>query len=98
MQSFKSAASVALRMRLSAYTTCEVSDALIKLRVSHGGHIPDIHMLSPSSGSTRLCGRAYTVRMVLKSEADHPGARLEGHFIDAVPDECVIVIDAPLGA
>ena len=39
-------------LALYKYSTCEISDALIKLGLPHGGHIPDIHMLSPApSGS-----------------------------------------------
>lgn len=30
------------------FSTCEISDALLKLGIPHGGHIPDIEMVSPS--------------------------------------------------
>lgn len=76
------------------FSTCEISDALIKLGVSTGGHIPDIQMFSPSSSSaTRICAPAYTVQMVLASEESAP--KLSSHFVDTAPEGCIIVIDAP---
>ncbi|CAL1706487.1 unnamed protein product [Somion occarium] len=79
---------------LSNFSSCEISDALIKLGLPHGGHIPDIQMYSPSQTSdTRLCGPAYTVQMVLASEKSAP--KLPNHFVDTVPDGSVVVIDAP---
>ena len=78
---------------LSVFSTCEISDALIKLGVPHGGFIPDIHMLSPSPPSNVcLCARAYTVQMV---PADPSVPKLSSHFVDTVPFESVIVINAP---
>ncbi|THH19836.1 hypothetical protein EW146_g1379 [Bondarzewia mesenterica] len=83
---------------LADYSTCELSDALLKLGVVHGGHISDIHMISPSPSSSiaesaRLCGPAYTVRMVLTSDASSP--KLNGHFVDLAPEGSVIFIDVP---
>ena len=81
---------------LSKFSTCEISDALIKLGVPHGGHIPDIHMLSPSphtAGDMRICGPAYTVQMVLGSDTSAP--KLSSHFVDTAPAGSIIVIAAP---
>ncbi|GJE97763.1 RraA-like protein [Phanerochaete sordida] len=83
---------------LSQFSTCEISDALIKLGVPHGGHIPDIHMLSPSphaseAANTRMCGPAYTVQMVLGSDTSAP--KPAAHFVDTAPAGSVIVIAAP---
>ena len=77
---------------LSKYSSCEVSDALIKLGAPHGGHIPDMTMLSPADQTTRLCGPAYTVQMVLGSNKDAP--KLSAHFVDTVPHGSVVVINA----
>ena len=87
----------------SDFSTCELSDALLKLGVPHGGHIPDIHRISPNSdsnGSTsvRLCGPAYTVRLVLASEHDAPKLQGHHHFVDLVPDGSVVFISAPPGS
>ncbi|GJJ06398.1 hypothetical protein Clacol_000589 [Clathrus columnatus] len=78
---------------LSGFSSCEVSDALVKLGLPHGGHIPDIHLLSPVDPKTRICGSAYTVKMVTSSDTSAP--RLEKHFVDTATPESVIVIDTP---
>ena len=79
---------------LSSFSTCEISDALIKLGLPHGGHIPDIHFMS-SSGSIpkSICGPAYTVQVVLASDQDAP--RIKEHFVDTAKEGSVIVIAAP---
>lgn len=79
---------------LAEFSTCEISDALVKVGQPHGGHIPDIFMVSPSpNGPTRICGPAYTVRMVLKSDTASPS--LSSHFVDTAPEGSVIVVEAP---
>ena len=79
--------------KLAGFSTCEISDALIKLGSPNGGHIPDIHMVSPSDATIRVCGPAYTVQMVLGSNKDAP--KLSAHFADTAPKGSVIVINAP---
>ncbi|KAF9452744.1 RraA-like protein [Macrolepiota fuliginosa MF-IS2] len=81
--------------KLVEFSTCEISDALIKLKLPHGGYIPDIHMLSPSASesSLRICGPAYTVRMVSASDTAAP--KLSAHFVDTAPEGSVVVIGAP---
>ncbi|KAI0030486.1 RraA-like protein [Vararia minispora EC-137] len=87
-------------LALADFSTCEISDALLKLGVPHGGHIPDLARFSPTPSSDtappRLCGPAYTVRMVLVSDTDAP--RLQGHFVDCIPDGSVAFIAAPSNA
>ena len=81
-------------MTLGQFSTCEVSDALIKLGVLNGGHIPDIVMMSPPNDFGQpLCAPAYTVKMVLASDAAAP--RLTHHFVDTAPAGSFIVIDGP---
>lgn len=79
--------------QLSDFSACEISDALIKLGSPNGGHIPDIHLVSPIGFSQRICGPAYTVQMVFTSDAGAP--KLSSHFIDAALAGAVVVIDAP---
>jgi len=83
---------------LADFSTCEISDALIKLSVPHGGLLPDIHMLSPttSNSAVRICSPAYTVQMVSSSNKDAPS--LSEHFVDTAPADSVVVIDAPPGS
>ena len=82
---------------ISEFSSCEISDALIKLGVPHGGHIPDIHMLSPSTSSpgVKICAPAYTVQMVLSSDNSAP--KLSEHFVDTATEGSIIVIDSPPG-
>ena len=82
-----------LIQQLSGFSACEISDALIKLGFYNGGHIPDIHLVSPSESSQIICGPAYTVQMVFSSETNAPN--LSSHFVDTAPHGSVIVIDAP---
>jgi hypothetical protein len=98
-----------LTLAQSDFSTCEVSDALIKLGVPHGGHIPDIHCISPLSEREtggraqgvpvpvrRLCGPAYTVRMVFASDRDAPKLQ-QSHFVDLAPKGSIAFVSAPSG-
>jgi len=81
---------------LADFSTCEISDALIKLDVPSGGHIPDIHMVSPvTDAGFRICCPAYTVKMV---NSDEEAPSLSEHFVDTAPAGSVIVIEAPKGS
>jgi regulator of RNase E activity RraA len=75
--------------KLASFTACEISDALVKLGVSNGGAIPGLTMFSGG----RICGPAYTVKMVFASDTSAP--KLSEHFVDTAPAGTVIVIDAP---
>ncbi|KAJ7497256.1 ribonuclease E inhibitor RraA/Dimethylmenaquinone methyltransferase [Mycena latifolia] len=75
--------------KLASYSTCELSDALIKLGVGSGGYLPGLDLFS----SGKICGPAYTVKMVLSSDTSAP--KLSEHYVDTAPAGSVIVIDAP---
>ncbi|KAF7321266.1 4-hydroxy-4-methyl-2-oxoglutarate aldolase [Mycena kentingensis (nom. inval.)] len=75
--------------RLAAFTSCELSDALLKLKVSTGGFLPGIQLRS----SGTICAPAYTVQMVLSSDTTAP--KLSEHFVDTAPAGAAIVIDVP---
>jgi regulator of RNase E activity RraA len=86
---------------LAEFSTCELADALLKLGVPHGGHIPGLYQLSQSPKSAqepskRLCGPAYTVRIVHGADTSAP--KLQGHFVDLIPEGSVAFIAAPPGA
>ena len=93
LRTMSSSSASDVQAKLAGFSTCEISDALIKLGAPHGGHIPDMTMLSPADQSTRLCGPAYTVQMVLGSNKDAP--KLSAHFVDTVPHGSVVLINAP---
>jgi len=75
-----------------SFSSCELSDALIKLGVRHGGHIPDI-VCQLDNHFVAVRGPAYTVQMVKASDTNAP--TLESHFVDTVVKGAVVVIDAP---
>ncbi|KDN44093.1 RraA-like protein [Tilletiaria anomala UBC 951] len=90
-----SPATAALAAKLGKYSTCEVSDALIKLKLPHGGHLPGIDMLSPQhlARQTRICGPAFTVKMVSQTEESAP--KPAKHFVDAAEPGSVMIVTAP---
>ncbi|KAF8331097.1 RraA-like protein [Cantharellus anzutake] len=85
--------------QLASFSSCEISDALVKLGVKSGGHIPDIEMYSPHSvrvpdaEGVKICGPAFTVKMVEASDKTSPTP--SDHFVDAAPRGHVVVISAP---
>ncbi|KAK4152523.1 ribonuclease E inhibitor RraA/Dimethylmenaquinone methyltransferase [Chaetomidium leptoderma] len=78
---------------LQEYTTCDVADALVKLRVYHGGFLPGITMWSPQhqDGPTKIVGPAYTVQY---ATIEHGRPKRPGHYIDSVPAGAVIFVTA----
>ncbi|KZS98685.1 RraA-like protein [Sistotremastrum niveocremeum HHB9708] len=80
---------------LAGLSTCEISDALIKLGVTHGGYMPGLNRLSPSRDSEDvLSGPALTVQMVPSSDPNAP--KLDQHFVDLAQKDTIMVIAAPL--
>lgn len=76
------------------YSTCEISDALVKLGSPHGGCLVDIHCISPGPYSDlRIEGPAYTVKMVPFDDKVSPKPSV--HFVDGAKEGHVIVISAP---
>lgn len=93
--------SSSLASLLRKWSTCEISDAFVKLGHNRPWYIPDIVRYSPSrsasgGGPSKICGPAYTVKMALASDKASP--KPEKHFVDAIgPEGCVVVISTPLG-
>ncbi|KAG8864515.1 hypothetical protein FRB96_005018 [Tulasnella sp. 330] len=94
-----------LRSLLHPYTTCEISDAFIKLKHNRPWYIPDIIQYSPTKPSdiayasqptneNKICGPAYTVRMVLAVDKQSPTPK--EHFVDAIPEGSIVVISSPV--
>jgi hypothetical protein len=59
---------------LSNYSTCDISDALLKLGIPTGGFLPGLSLWSPhrQEGPTRLAGPAYTVNFVRNHQTNAP--------------------------
>ncbi|KAI9639645.1 ribonuclease E inhibitor RraA/Dimethylmenaquinone methyltransferase [Dioszegia hungarica] len=91
-----------LKQKLLQISTCDISDALVKLRLDGdgtqtGGLIPDLKMYSPlyEAGTTRIVGPVFTVRMTLASDGTSP--RPSTHFVDACPGEHIMMMQVPRG-
>ncbi|KAL2021639.1 hypothetical protein VTK56DRAFT_6992 [Thermocarpiscus australiensis] len=79
---------------LQEYTTCDVSDALCKLDIFHGGFLPGLTMWSPQrqDGPTKIVGPAYTVQY---ASIDDGRPKCPSHYIDSIPPGAVIFVSAP---
>lgn len=79
---------------LKEFTTCDISDALIKLKYRNGGFLSGLTMWSPQrqDGDTTIVGPAYTVKYALLSD---PSPKVSGHYIDTVPPNSVIFVSTP---
>lgn len=75
-----STSSDAIVHSLQKYTSCDVSDALVKLKHPRGGFLPGITLFSPErqSGDTKIVGRAYTVKYVPN---DDPTPKHPSHYV-----------------
>ncbi|GAA5933299.1 hypothetical protein JCM3775_002600 [Rhodotorula graminis] len=78
--------------QLSAFSTCEVADALVKLKHPSGGYIPDLDRFSGSEG-TVLVGEVFTVELVDGQDTESP--KLDGHFVDLAEPDSVLFISTP---
>jgi len=82
------------------FSTCEISDALVKLGIPHGGYMTGIELISPNlreddkDAPFSLCGPAYTVRIVDATKADAP-SKLAGHYVDGIEAGSVVIIETP---
>ncbi|KAG9252548.1 ribonuclease E inhibitor RraA/Dimethylmenaquinone methyltransferase [Emericellopsis atlantica] len=82
---------------LKEFTTCDVSDALQKLKdpeVRNGGFLSGLSNWSPTrqQEDTKIVGPLYTVKY---SPLDDPAPKLAKHYIDSVPEGAVIFISSP---
>lgn len=87
---------------LRDYTACDVSDALVKLKVPGGGFIPDLHLYSQPSGPDApvTIAPASTMLFVPKGTGlDSPAANIpkDAHWADLTPPDTVVVIRQPDG-
>ncbi|TDZ10336.1 4-hydroxy-4-methyl-2-oxoglutarate aldolase [Colletotrichum sidae] len=79
---------------LRKFTSCDIGDALVKLKHPYGGFLDGIRMFSPGAG-TRIFGPAVTVQMVEVSDTSAP--KLDRHFVDHNEDGGVMYIQQPRG-
>ncbi|GAA5971514.1 hypothetical protein JCM11641_000623 [Rhodosporidiobolus odoratus] len=80
---------------LSSLSTCELADALIKLKHPTGGYVPDLERYSGMEGE-RLVGEVFTIEMVDSQDLEAP--KLEGHFVDLAEPGTMVFISTPVDA
>jgi regulator of RNase E activity RraA len=75
----------------------QIGDALVRLQIPHGNYLSGLQMFSPlsSAGPSRICGPAYTIRMVTASDTTSPS--LSRHFADTIPYGSVVFVSQPAG-
>ncbi|CAI7658146.1 unnamed protein product [Penicillium pancosmium] len=78
---------------LKRFTTCDIGDALVKLKHPYGGFLEGLNMYSPGGG-TSIYGPAITVKMV---ETNSPGPTPPIHFADANKEGHIMYIQQPKG-
>lgn len=80
--------------QLKQFTTCDVSNALIKLKYRNGGFLSGLTLWSPErqAGDTRIVGPAYTVKYAPLSD---PAPKHPTHYIDSVPAGSVVFVSCP---
>lgn len=80
--------------QLHAFTTCDVSHALVRLKVRNGGFLSGLTLWSPErqAGDTRIVGPAYTVQYAPLSD---PAPKLATHYMDGVPAGAVVFVSCP---
>jgi regulator of RNase E activity RraA len=90
---------------LKKFTACDISDALVRLKVPNCGFLPDLSLYSPASvaaGSPITIAPASTVLLVPKNASDlsaYPAANIpQGkHWVDLTQPETIVVIGQPKG-
>ncbi|KAK6811158.1 hypothetical protein RU639_012997 [Aspergillus parasiticus] len=82
---------------LQQFTSCDIGDALVKLKVPCGGYLSGLKMFSPgpTSPKAKIFGPAYTVRMVHASDKTAPSPKR--HFVDDIPRDSVVFVSQPKG-
>ncbi|RSL83213.1 hypothetical protein CEP52_013869 [Fusarium oligoseptatum] len=79
---------------LRRFTSCDIGDALVKLKYPYGGFLDGIRIFSPDS-QARIIGPAVTVKMVESSDESAPS--LDKHFVDHNEDGGIMYIQQPKG-
>ncbi|KAH8889005.1 RraA-like protein [Thozetella sp. PMI_491] len=87
-------ASAAAVKQLRKFTSCDIGDALVKLKYPLGGYLDGLKLWSDKPG-TRVFGPAITVKMVETSDRSSPS--LSKHFVDHNQAGSIMYIQQPKG-
>lgn len=90
---------------LRNYTACDISDALLKLKVPNCGFLSDLNLYTPPSASLSrqvLIAPASTVLFAPKTGTDlsgypEPNIPSGKHYVDLTVPETIVVISQPKG-
>ena len=90
---------------LQNYTACDISDALLKLKVPNCGLLPDLSLCTPPSASLSrqvLIAPASTVLFAPKASTDlsgYPESNIPAgkHYVDLTAPDTIVVISQPQG-
>lgn len=90
---------------LRNYTACDISDALLKLKVPNCGFLPDLNLYTPPAASLSrqiLIAPASTVLFAPKTSTDlslypEPNIPSGKHYVDLTAPETIVVISQPKG-
>ncbi|KAI1387015.1 RraA-like protein [Hypoxylon trugodes] len=90
-------ASAGAIQKLRAFASCDIGDALVKLKYPFGGFLDGITMWSPDrrAGQARMFGPVITVKMVVVSDRASPTPAQ--HFADYNEQGKVMYIQQPKG-
>jgi len=74
---------------LRRFTTCDLSDGIVKFGDKNGGYFPNLARYSSNKNHRPMVGQAYTVLFAPK---DDPRPAIKGGYIDNLPKDSVLVI------
>ncbi|KAK9462005.1 ribonuclease E inhibitor RraA/Dimethylmenaquinone methyltransferase [Lipomyces oligophaga] len=82
---------------LRVFATCDIGDALVKLKLPYGGYLDGLKMYSPEreGGTAKIFGEAITVKMVSADDKSSPS--LPKHFCDFNERDKIMFISQPKG-
>ncbi|KAK9457078.1 ribonuclease E inhibitor RraA/Dimethylmenaquinone methyltransferase [Dipodascopsis uninucleata] len=80
---------------LKTFATCDIGDALVKLKYPYGGFLEGLTMWSPQrqAGDTKIFGEAITVKMVDAKDTSSPSPA--GHYVDSASRGKIMFISQP---
>ncbi|KAF3916644.1 hypothetical protein ABW20_dc0104653 [Dactylellina cionopaga] len=85
---------------LAAYNACDISDALLKLKVPGAGFLADVVFRTQSKSSQKpIVAPAHTVTFAPKTPSPviHPSIPPSTHFADLTPPSTITIISQPPG-
>ena len=78
------------------YSSCDISDALLKLKVHNAGFIPDLKLFASTSGvDTILVGTVSTARFIDKASTTASKVPSDKHWADIITPGTVLVQSQP---